>query len=209
MEARPPTAVVFDLGGVLMDWNPRYVYRTLFGDEESMERFLSEVCTMDWHAAHDRGVPFDRSCAALAAAHPDQAELIWAWATRSEEMVAGPIDGTVEILAELKATGMACYALTNMEAETYPRRRERFAFMRWFDGVMVSSQEGVIKPDPEIFHRLLARFGLRAPDTMFIDDAERNIAAAAALGFRAVRFTSPADLRVRLRAEGLLVPVRS
>ena len=128
-------AIVFDLGGVLLDWNPRHLYRKLFdGDDAAMERFLAEVCTMQWHHAHDLGVPPQRTCTDLAQAHPDKAELIWAWSRRSEEMVAGPIDGTVAILSDLKAAGVPCYALTNMERETYPLRLERFEFMRWFDG---------------------------------------------------------------------------
>jgi 2-haloacid dehalogenase len=209
--AGPAQAVVFDLGGVLLDWDPRYLYRKLFDDEAAMERFLAQVCTPEWHAAHDRGVPFARSCAALAARHPEQADLIWAWGLRSEEMVAGPIDGTVEILRELRARPVALYALTNMEAETYPVRSERFDFLRWFDGTMVSSSEGVIKPDPEIFHRLLARFGLRAETTLFIDDSARNVEAARSLGIRSERFRSPEALRSRLVAEGVLAacPERS
>ena len=100
-------AIVFDLGGVLLDWNPRYLYRKLFdGDDAAMERFLAEVCTMEWHQVHDLGVPSERTCAELARAHPDQAELIWAWSRRSEEMISGSIDGTVTILSELKAAGV-------------------------------------------------------------------------------------------------------
>ncbi len=197
-------AVVFDIGGVLLDWNPRYLYRELFDDESSMERFLADVCTLEWHAAHDLGVPYERSCAALAERHPEQADLIWAWGRRSEEMIGGVVAGSVEILRELLAAGVPCYALTNMEAETYPLRRDRYAFMRWFDGALVSSQEGVAKPDPEIFRRLLDRFDLTAETTLLIDDAERNVAAARALGLRAIRFRSPAQARRELEQAGLL-----
>ena len=204
MPSTPIEAVVFDIGGVLLGWDPRAVYRELFDDEAAMERFLTEVCTLEWHAQHDRGVPFAQSCAALAARHPEQAELIWAWGMRSEEMITGPIEGTVRILDELQAAGVATYALTNMEAETYPQRRERYAFLRSFDGTVVSSQEGVIKPDPEIFHRLLQRYGLRADATLMIDDASRNVAAAHALGLDAIRFTSPEQLRAELVARDLL-----
>ena len=117
-------AVIFDIGGVLLDWNPRYLYRRLMDDEEAMERFLSEVCTMEWHEANDLGVPFEVTCAQLAAEHPEHAELIWAWGRRTEEMVGGPIDGTVAILRELKEDGkVRLFALTNMEATTYPTRR--------------------------------------------------------------------------------------
>jgi 2-haloacid dehalogenase len=197
-------AVVFDIGGVLLDWNPRYVYRELFDDEDSMERFLAEVCTMEWHAAHDLGVPYAQSCAALAERHPEHADLIWAWGRRTEEMIGGPIAGTVEILRELLAAGMPCYGLTNMEAETYPRRRERYEFMRWFAGTVVSSQEGVAKPDPAIFHRLLERFGLAAETTLLIDDSPVNVDAARRVGMQAIRFQSPEQVRAHLEQAGLL-----
>jgi 2-haloacid dehalogenase len=200
-------AVVFDLGGVLLDWNPRYLYRELFSQEAEMERFLAEVCTLEWHVANDLGGrPVRENCAALARSHPHLAEAIMAWGERSEEMIGGTIQGTVDVLAELRAAGMPCYALTNMESETFPQRRERFAFMRWFDGAVVSAHEGVVKPDPEIFRRLLARFDLRAQNTAFIDDAQRNVDAALALGLQAVRFTSPASLRDWLVTRGALAP---
>jgi len=199
---------VFDIGGVLLDWNPRHLYRKLFDDEDAMNRFLTEVCTMEWHMAHDLGTPFQVSCARLAAQHPGHAELIWAWGRRSEEMVAGPIDGTVDILRALRRRGIGCYALTNMEAETYPRRLERYEFLRWFDGTVVSSAEGVAKPDPEIFTRLLQRFGLTAETTLMIDDNPSNVAAAAALGMPAIRFESPDQLRRRLVEAKVLAPDR-
>ncbi len=197
-------AVVFDLGGVLLDWNPRYLYRKLIDDEAEMERFLAEVCTMEWHAAHDLGVPVAESCAALAAAHPECAELINAWGERSEEMIAGPIPGSVEILEELLQTGVRCYALTNMERETYPLRLRRFPFMGWFAGTVVSSHEGVAKPDPEIFRRLVDRFALDPARTIMIDDSAPNIDTAASLGMTALRFTSPIALRAALDGLRLL-----
>ncbi len=197
-------AVVFDIGGVLLDWDPRYLYRKLFDDEREMERFLAEVCTLQWHAAHDRGVPVARSCAQLAAAHPEQRELIMAWGARSEEMIAGEIPGAVALLASLKRAGVPCYALTNMEAETYPLRRSRFEFMRWFDGTVVSAHEGVAKPDPEIFRRLLRRFGLCARRTVMVDDSVPNLDAARSVGMQAVHFRCAAELRRWLVAAGLL-----
>jgi 2-haloacid dehalogenase len=197
-------AAVFDVGGVLLDWDPRYLYRKLIEDEEELDRFLQEICTMEWHDAHDRGKSAEVSCAELAAAHPHHEELIWAWTRRSEEMIAGPIQDTVELLRELKAAGVPCYALTNMEAETYPLRLERFPFLRWFDGTVVSCFEGVAKPDAEIFKRLLSRFGLTPASTLLIDDSPRNVRAALALGMRAVEFRSAAALRKSLEDAGLL-----
>jgi 2-haloacid dehalogenase len=201
-------AVVFDIGGVLLDWDPRYLYRKLFDDEQEMERFLSEICTLEWHDAHDRGVPLESSCAELAASHPEYAEEIYAWARRSEEMVRGPISETVEVLHELKEARVPCYALTNMELETYPQRVERFPFMHSFDGAVVSSFEGVAKPDAEIFALLLRRFGLEPETTLLVDDSARNVRAAVNVGMQAVEFRSATELRALLEQAGLL-PVRS
>jgi 2-haloacid dehalogenase len=199
-----PRAIVFDLGGVLLDWNPRYLYRKLFDDEAAIDRFLSEVCTPEWHHAHDLGAPPEETCPPLAAAYPDQAELIWAWTQRSEEMLAGPIEESVEILSTLKAAGLPCYALTNMEPWTYPVRRERYPFLNWFDGTVVSGFEGVAKPDPRIFELLLDRFGLDPASTLLIDDSPTNVDAARRVGMQAIEFESPASLRRWLGAAGLL-----
>jgi 2-haloacid dehalogenase len=197
-------AVVFDIGGVLLDWNPRYLYRQLFDDELEMERFLEEICTLEWHQAHDRGKPFEVSCAELAARHPDYAEQIHAWGRRSEDMIAGPIDDVVELLRRLKAGGVPCYALTNMETETYPLRVERYPFMRWFDGAVVSGFEGVVKPEREIFERLLERFNLTPERTLFADDSQRNVDAAGELGIQAVLYRSPEQFEQVLSEAGLL-----
>jgi 2-haloacid dehalogenase len=199
-----PQAVVFDLGGVLLDWNPRHLYRKLFDDTAEMERFLSKVCTLDWHRAHDLGVPPEETSPPLAAAHPEHAARIWAWTQRSEEMLAGPIDGTVEILRQLTAAGVPCYALTNMETWTYPGRRERYPFLTWFDGTVVSGFEGIAKPDPRIFELLLDRFGLTAATTVLIDDSRTNVDAARGVGMQAVEFESPARLRAWLQDAELL-----
>ena len=199
-----PTAVVFDLGGVLLDWNPRHLYRKLFDDEAEMDRFLSEVCTMEWHHAHDLGVPPEQTVPPLVAAHPEYAEMIHAWPERSEEMLAGPIEESVEILRSLKQAGVPVYALTNMETWTYPGRRERYDFLGWFDGTLVSGFEGVAKPDRRVFELLFARFGLSPEATLFIDDSPKNVAAARAAGMQAIEFDSPAQLRQDLEQAGLL-----
>jgi 2-haloacid dehalogenase len=202
-------AVVFDVGGVLLDWNPRHLYRKLFEEREEMDSFLEEICTLQWHAKHDRGYPTERSCAELAARHPEHAEEIWAWAHRSEEMISGPIDQTVEILRELLDGGVRCFALTNMERETYPRRLERYPFMRWFEGTVVSGFEGISKPDAGIFELLLERFGLEPANTLMIDDSPLNLSTARSLGMQTVLFSSPPALRAALEQAGLLGAARS
>ncbi|MEY2421222.1 MAG: 2-haloacid dehalogenase [Acidimicrobiaceae bacterium] len=197
-------AVVFDLGGVLIDWNPRYLYRQLFDDDVAMEDFLANVCTLEWHVAHDLGHSTAVSCAELARQHPEHAAMILAWAERTEDMIGGAIDETVEILAELKAAGVPCYILSNMEPETFPLRVERFEFLHWFDGHVISGMEGLVKPDPKIFRQLLRRFDLQPSRTLFIDDSPVNVEAAAAIGIHAVLFESPAQLRAHLENVGLL-----
>jgi 2-haloacid dehalogenase len=196
-------AVVFDLGGVLIDWNPRYLYRQLFGDEAAMEDFLATICTDDWHRRHDLGVDVTASCLQLAEQHPGHRDLIMAWAERGEEMAAGQFDGTVEILRALKDQGVPCYALSNMEPDAFAIRRDRFAFMNWFDGHVISGLEGVAKPDRKIFDLLLERYRLDPGSTVFIDDVPRNIEAARELGLLAIRFTSAGELRSTLDGHGL------
>jgi 2-haloacid dehalogenase len=198
-------AVVFDLGGVLLDWDPRHLYRRVFEDRDEMAYFLDRICTADWHREHDLGAGMARSCAELARLHPQYEAQIMAWAQRSEEMIAGQIDGTVAVLADLKAAGLPCFALSNMEPETFPLRRDRFAFMRDFDGWVISGIEGIAKPDPEIFRILLARHRLDPARTVFIDDAPANVAAARGLGVTALQFAGPGRLRRDLRALGLPV----
>jgi 2-haloacid dehalogenase len=199
------SAVVFDIGGVLLDWDPRHLYRQLFdGDEAAMERFLAEVCSPAWHAAQDLGYNVAQACRELAERHPDQAELILAWAEGDEAMVAGPIEGTVAILAELKRRGVRCYALSNMEAELFPLRMDRYDFLRSLDGHVISGLERVAKPDPRIYRLLLERYELPPGRTLFIDDQAVNVTAARAAGMRALQFTSAPALRAELVALGLL-----
>ena len=198
-------AVVFDLGGVLIDWNPRHLYRKMFdGDEEGMERFLSEVCTPEWNARQDEGRSFAEATEELIARHPEQAELIRAFFDRWPEMVAGAIEETVEILAELKEDGREIYALSNWSAETFPQVRERFQFLDWFDFTVISGEIGVVKPDRQIFDFLLENTGRRAEDCVFVDDSPANTAAARELGFDAIYFRSPRQLRDELMNRGIL-----
>jgi 2-haloacid dehalogenase len=199
------TTVVFDLGGVLIDWDPRYLYRQLFADPAEMEEFLARVCTPAWHRAHDLGEDIAESCRRLARRYPGHRDMIMAWAERCEEMAAGQFDEAVEVLREVKAAGLRCLALSNMEPATFATRRTRFAFMDWFDGFVISGIEGVAKPDRRIFQILLRRYRLEPAATVFIDDSPANVEAARGLGMTAVRYTSAGQLRGQLRSLGLTV----
>jgi 2-haloacid dehalogenase len=206
MSGQPVDTVVFDLGGVLIDWDPRHLYRQLFADPDEMEDFLARICTMAWHSAHDLGGDAAQSCRRLAAQYPGHEEMIMAWAERGEEMVAGQIDATVAVLGELTAAGIPCYALSNMEPDTFLLRRARFPFMEWFDGHVISGIERVAKPDRRIFEILLQRYGLEPAATVFVDDVAGNVRAARALGIVAVQYTSAQLLRRDLRALRLPLP---
>ena len=200
----PTKAVVFDLGGVLIDWDPRYLYRKLLDDEAAVEEFLATVCTPEWNAEQDRGRPFAEGVAELAERHPEHAADIAAYHERWPEMLAGEVPGSVEVLADLRAAGVPLYALTNWAAETFAITRERFEFLDWFCGLLVSGEEGMTKPDPAIFRLLLDRFGLDPAAAVFVDDSEANVAAARGLGIDAVRFTGPERLRRELSARRML-----
>lgn len=197
-------AVVFDLGGVLIDWNPRYLYRQLIGEPEAIERFLGSVCTQAWNEQQDGGRPCAEAVAELVARHPEQEELVRAYYSRFGEMIGGAIGGTVEILAALRDRGVPLYALSNWSAETWPHARDRFEFLTWFRGLVISGEEGVRKPDPTIFRILFERYQLDPAATLFIDDVAANIAGAHRAGMRAIHFREPAQLRDELRGHGLL-----
>lgn len=199
------SVVVFDLGGVLVDWNPRYLYRKLFdGDDAGMERFLAEVCGHDWNLAQDAGRPFAEACALLVERHPEQKHLIEAYHRRWPEMLGGPIHGTVDILRELKARATPLYALTNWSAETFSIALELYDFLHWFEGMVVSGREKLVKPDPRIYRLLLERYGIDPAAAIYIDDNPANAAAAATLGLHGIHFTAPDALRDELERLGLL-----
>ena len=205
-----PSAVVFDLGGVLIDWNPRHLYRSLFdGDEPAMERFLAEVTTASWNGEQDAGRSWRDAIDILTAEHPDHRDLIVAYHERWTEMLGGPIDGTVDVLSDLRRAGVRLAAVTNWSAETFPVARERYPFLGWFETIVVSGEERVAKPDPEIFRRVLRRTGLRPEQAVFVDDSPANVVAAAALGFETILFRDPDALRADLQGFGLLPAVSS
>jgi len=198
------TAVVFDLGGVLIDWNPRYLYRKLMAEDE-IEPFLSEVGFFAWNHAQDAGGPWSDAVEALAAQHPHRRDLIAAFPDRFPETLGGPIEGTVALLDELHSAGTTrLLALTNWSSETFPVALDTFGFLDRFEGIVVSGDEGVAKPDAALFRTLLGRYALVPHETIFIDDSAANVAAAADLGLVALRFTDPDQLRADLSRLGLL-----
>ena len=200
-----PRFVVFDIGNVLIEWDPRHLYRDIFdGNEDLMEHFLAHVCTQEWNAEQDRGRPWGEAVRALAAEYPDCAELIRAYDERWEEMVPGEIPGTPEILSDLKEHGVPVYSITNFSVDKLALARRRFAFLDLFDGIVVSGAVGLLKPDPAIYHRLLDTFGLTAAEGVFIDDTPANVETARALGLHGLHFSGAAKLRGELAALGLL-----
>lgn len=201
----PRSVAIFDLGGVLLDWDPRHLYRKLFaGDDAAMENFLATVCTTEWNERQDAGRTFAAATEALMPRHAHQRELIEAFGARFGEMIPGAIEGTVAILAELRARDVPIYAITNWSAETFPPQRARFPFLDHFHDIVVSGVEGVIKPDPRIFRILLDRNDVSPRDAVFIDDVAANAAAATTLGIHGIHFRSPDQLRGELAACGLL-----
>ncbi|SDU74955.1 HAD family hydrolase [Jiangella alkaliphila] len=200
-----PQTVVFDLGGVLVDWDPRYLYRTLLPSDADVERFLSDVATPSWNAEQDAGRTWADAVATLSAEHPEHAELIEAYDTRWIETIGGPIDDSVELLRELRDGGeVGLYALTNWSAEKFPLAVERFEWLSWFEGIVVSGTERLVKPDHRIFRLLLDRYALDASSTVYIDDSARNVDAAAELGMTSLHFTGPDRLRDELSQLGLV-----
>jgi 2-haloacid dehalogenase len=204
MSNRLPRTVVFDLGGVLIDWNPRYLYRSLIADEAAMEDFLANVCNGVWNEKQDGGRSAADAEAELLATHPQHAALIRAYYTQFDRMLAGPIDGTVAVLEELHARGVPLYALTNWSRETFPHAQRRFEFLKRFRGIVVSGEINMMKPDARIFRHLTDTHGLAAADCVFIDDSPKNVAGAKAAGLHAIQFRTPEALRTDLRAYGLL-----
>lgn len=197
--------LVFDLGGVLIDWNPRHLYRQLFGkDAAGMERFLAEVCTQAWNEKQDAGRSWEDAIAEATAAHPKDAALIKAYHERWEEMLGGPLADSVAVLDELRGSGIRLYALTNWSQHTFPFALARYPFLHWFEDIVVSGREGLIKPDPAIFKLLMSRFGIEANRSVFIDDTLKNVEAAAQLGYHAIQFRNALQLRRDLASLGVM-----
>jgi 2-haloacid dehalogenase len=191
------------LGGVLIHWDPRLLYRRLLPNEEAVGEFLRTICTPEWNAKQDAGRPFRHGIDELVACFPDQASLIEAWYDRFVEMIR-PMEDSVQVLRELHQRRVPIYALSNWGAETFDITRDRFPFLKWFNGLVISSHVGFVKPDARIFRALLQEHGLRAQEVVFIDDHLPNIQAAETLGFDVIHFTAAAKLREGLEERGLL-----
>ena len=197
--------IIFDLGGVLIDWNPDYMYRKLISDENKRKWFLNTICTSDWNEQQDGGRLIQEANTELLQAYPDYKEWIFAYYERWEEMLNGPIHGTVEIFKEIRENKKHnIYALTNWSAETFPKALQIFDFLHWFDGRVVSGEEMTRKPFRDIYEIILSRFNLEPETTLFIDDNLKNIIAAKELGIHCIHFQSPEKLREELLKEKVL-----
>ncbi|PLX38395.1 MAG: 2-haloalkanoic acid dehalogenase [Hyphomicrobiales bacterium] len=197
-------AVIFDVGNVLIDYDPHYLYDKLIANPEDRNRFLAEVCTPNWNEKQDLGRSFAQGIGERLALFPQHEKLIRAYDERWQEMVRGPIEGSVALLEELAAAGMPLFALTNYSREKFAETLERFPFFSHFRDIVVSAHEGVVKPDPYIFDIAIKRFGVDPARTLFIDDRFANVEAARVAGLEALHFSSPEKLRADLSALGIM-----
>ena len=193
--------IIFDLGGVLVDWNPEYVYLDVFkGDRKKMKWFFDEVCTFDWNENQDAGYPLAQATEDRIKLFPQYEEWIRVFYGRWEEMLGGPIEGTVKLLKALVGNpDYRVLALTNWSAETFPVALKKFEFLHWFEGIVVSGTEKTRKPFADIYQITLDRYALNASDSLFIDDNLRNIEAAQALGIQTIHFKNPDQLQGALQ----------
>lgn len=189
-------AIIWDLGNVLVDWNPSYVFDKMFDDEEKKKHFLENICNLEWNEEQDAGRPIKEATEELVQRHPEWKEYIEAYYGRWEEMLGGPLYETVEILKQLKEEGrFKMYALTNWSAETFPIALAKYQFLHWFDGRVVSGEEKMRKPSKEFYQRLLDRYNLKPDEVLFIDDNLRNIKAAQEMGMKTLLFKNSEQLK--------------
>lgn len=198
------TTIIYDLGGVLIDWNPLYVFANYFETTEQRDYFFSHICTSAWNEEQDAGRSLAEGTELLVQQHPAWESAIRDYYGRWEEMLRGPITESVDLFARLRATGAyRFYALTNWSAELFPIALQRYEFLHWFHGRVVSGEEKTRKPFPEIYERLLQRYQVAPTEALFIDDNERNVLAARALGITSIHFRSAAQLEMELRQMGI------
>ena len=196
--------VVFDIGNILVQWEPRALYRKIFATEDEVSWFIDNVCTHEWNVEQDRGRSFADGVIELTRRFPEHAEAIAAYDLRWHETVLGAIDGSVAILEELEARGTPLYAITNFNQHKFRETLQRFPFLSAFRDIVVSGDERLLKPDAAIYRLLLERNGLEAASCVFIDDSERNVRGAEAVGMKAIHFTTPDALRAELATLGVL-----
>ena len=192
-------AIVFDFGGVLINWDPRNLYRKIFhGDEEAMERFLEEIHFFEWNAHQDAGRPFSEAVAEHCERYPQYYDLIKAYDMRYEESLSGPIWENVQIVQSLKQAGYSVYGLSNWPEEKYRIVRPKYEFFTWFDDVIISGEVGMAKPDPRIFSLLVERIGRNPSDCLLVDDSKENIRLASEMGFQVILYQSNEQLKEQL-----------
>ena len=195
-----PTFLLLDLGKVVVDWDPLRLYRTIFATEQEARQFCSEVCTLDWHTEHDRGIPMAENAEPLIERYPEYEHAIRAWRTRWLDMFNGYITGMPELVRELRAQAVEMFALTNLPAEVATATFDAHPLIKEFQDVIVSGAEGVVKPNPKIYQIALQRMGRPDPGSvLFVDDRYENVEAARKLGFQTHLFESAEDLRAHLR----------
>ncbi len=204
MTAAARSVVIFDLGGVLLEWDPRNLYRRLIPDAEACEHFLTEVCPPEWNHQQDAGRSFAEAEAEAISRHPDKADLIRAWLPGFSEMIPNAVEGTVDIRERLHAKKVPLYALTNFSGETFKPTFKRFPFFQRFRGIVVSGDEKMLKPEARIYQLLCSRYGVDPKDAIFIDDVPKNVEGANAVGIHGIHFRSPAQLEQELRSLGFL-----
>jgi 2-haloacid dehalogenase len=198
-------AIIFDFGGVLLDWDPRNLYRRYFPNQpQAMDDFLAEIDFYNWNAQQDKGRPFAKGNAELIAQFPQHTDLIQAYFENWEQSITGAIEGTVDILQKLKQKGYRLYGLSNWSAETFPRARHVYHFFDWFDDIILSGEVRLNKPDPAIFNLLLSKIRLSPSECLLIDDSQVNIDSANELGFVTIHFSSPKNLQTELKRINLL-----
>jgi 2-haloacid dehalogenase len=198
------TTIIFDFGAVLVDWNPHRMLDKYFGSVEKADWFIRNVCTSEWNTEMDGGKPFAQGIAERSAIYPEYAADIQAYYDRWIEMIGGEIPGMREVVAELKAKGYKLYGLTNWSAETFCLVRDEYPVFGLLDGMLVSGEEHLLKPSPEIFQRLVDRFGLNPAECLFIDDNAANVEGSIAFGIPATRFFGVDSLRADLRERGII-----
>ena len=196
-------AILFDVGRVLIEWDPRHLYRKLLPDEGAVEKFLSEVCTLEWHLAHDAGVSFAENAVPLKEEFPEHAELIDLWEERYLEMSPGEVEGISDLMDRAEEAGLEFHGLSNMPSSIYPRLKTAFRPIRRLRTIVVSGDEKICKPDPEIFHLAIGRMGTDPGRTLFVDDSEANVEAGATVGLLTHHFKSSTGLETHLEKLGV------